>query len=297
MLRGRAFAAWLAYRSNVPEPAQPRAALSEAALTSALLDLGQELPVPVLLEHVDSTNEYAAAMVGPQAARALPEWTIVHAEQQVHGRGRLDRSWESPAGASLLFSIVARPDPAIPMARQGWIPLLAGLAVNAVCRASGADTKLKWPNDVVVAEPGGQPRKLAGILVERAGECAIIGIGINVSMIADELPVPEATSLLLETGTVPDRHRLLAACVAQFRSRWDAWTAAGGDAQSAGLAAEYHSVSATIGARVRASLPGGSAIVGEACGIDIDGRLLVSTGEAGAELVRAVAAADVTHLR
>ena len=110
---------------------------------------------------------------------------MLAAEQQSAGRGRLGRAWVAPPRAALTFSVLLRPA-AVPRARLGWLPLLAGVAVAAAIRAqAGVDAQLKWPNDVLV---GGA--KLAGILAEAAGDAVVVGIGLNVSTGLDELPPP-----------------------------------------------------------------------------------------------------------
>src|SRR5207302_4121878 len=120
------------------------------------------------------------------AADGAPEGIVRVAHFQNGGRGRLDRSWSSPPGAGLTFSVLLRP--AAPTPTWGWLPLLAGVAV---AQAVGAAAKLKWPNDVLL---GDQARKVAGILVQSAAGVAVVGIGLNVTTSLAELPVPTATS-------------------------------------------------------------------------------------------------------
>src|SRR5207253_11473498 len=99
------------------------------------------------------------------------------------------------------FSVLLRP--AREAAQLGWLPLLTGVAVTEALRTTtGVEAVLKWPNDVVVQDRGGV-RKLGGILAERVGGAVVVGVGINVSMRADELPVPAATSLVLEGADDP----------------------------------------------------------------------------------------------
>jgi BirA family transcriptional regulator, biotin operon repressor / biotin---[acetyl-CoA-carboxylase] ligase len=98
-------------------------------------------------------------------ARNLPEGSVVVADEQTAGRGRLDRRWEAPPGSALLASFVL---PARPLAS-----LAAGVAAAVAC---GDQVRLKWPNDLLLAGA-----KLAGILVERRGERCIVGIGINLT--------------------------------------------------------------------------------------------------------------------
>ena len=213
------------------------------------------------------------------------------AEAQTSGRGRLDRSWESPVGAGLLFSVLIRPT-ASP-ATWGWLPLLTGLAVRqAVADVGGLDAGLKWPNDLLARESG---RKLCGILVQSVFEpapAAVIGVGLNISTTRGELPLDTAGSLLTETRAAPDRAVVLLAILDELGTRLAAWSAADGDAETSGLLAEYRARSVTIGTQVRVHLADGF-FDGRAVDIDSAGRLSVATDEG----VRQVSAGDVQHLR
>jgi BirA family transcriptional regulator, biotin operon repressor / biotin---[acetyl-CoA-carboxylase] ligase len=237
-----------------------------------------------------------------------PEGVLLAAEEQTAGRGRIGRTWTSPPYAALTFSLLLHP--AVPAARRGWLPLLAGVAVaTAVTDVTGVPTRLKWPNDVLTgtvqagsAQAGtvqvGEG-KLAGILAEAAGDAVVVGIGLNVSTEPAELPGPgpgalPATSLRMAGATALNREKLLLAILACFERWYRAWRQAGGDPDRSGLRAEYTRLSATIGRSVRAELPGGQALSGLAVGVDSDGRLLVRVSP-GSEVP--VAAADVVHLR
>jgi BirA family transcriptional regulator, biotin operon repressor / biotin---[acetyl-CoA-carboxylase] ligase len=149
-----------------------------------------------------------------------PEGTTVAADLQTHGRGRLGRTWEAPAGQALLFSILLRPAP--PMVLWPELSLVAGEAAAAALRAeAGVSAELSHPNDVLV---GG--RKLAGILPEASGGRVVLGIGVNVNQTADELPdeTPKPpTSLRIETGREWPRASLLAAILFELEGRYDEW--------------------------------------------------------------------------
>ena len=216
------------------------------------------------------------------------EGAVLAADSQSAGRGRLGRSWASPPGTSLSFSVLFRPT-AVPAAARAWVPLLTGVAVAAAVRGEAAvDARLKWPNDVMVR--GG---KLAGILAEQAGDAIVVGIGINVTVGRDDLPVPGATSLALEGAASTDRERLLAAALGQLGRWYLEWKGEAGDADRSGLRPEYLRRCATVGQQVRVSLPGGTAITGEAVDVDRAGRLVVSS--AGGLVP--VSAGDVVHVR
>jgi BirA family biotin operon repressor/biotin-[acetyl-CoA-carboxylase] ligase len=222
------------------------------------------------------------------ARRGLAEGAVLVAETQSAGRGRMGREWVAPPRAALTFSVLLRPA-AVPQARRGWVPLLAGVAVAGALRQdAGVDARLKWPNDVQV-----NGAKLAGILAEQAGDAIVVGAGINVSTRRDELPVSGATSLALEGAAVTDRGRLLAGVLRDLERWYLAWVSRAGDAAESGLAAEYRRLCVTLGRRVMVSLPGGRTMTGEADQIDDLGRLVVGSPEGPVP----VSAGDVVHVR
>ncbi|MEV7564764.1 biotin--[acetyl-CoA-carboxylase] ligase [Streptomyces tanashiensis] len=229
------------------------------------------------------------------AARAdeLPEGAVLVAEEQTSGRGRLDRTWTAPARSGLFLSVLLKPD--VPVHRWGWLPLLTGVAAaTGLAKAAGVDTSLKWPNDVLVSVAG-EERKTGGILAERAGEDGIVvGLGINVTLREEELPVPAAGSLLLADAVSTDRDTLLRAVLRSLEQWYGDWVRADGDPDASGLQAAYAAGCATLGRRVRAELPGERMLEGEAVALDGDGRLVVATEGGGTE---AVGAGDIVHLR
>jgi BirA family biotin operon repressor/biotin-[acetyl-CoA-carboxylase] ligase len=168
---------------------------------------------------------------------------------------------------------------------------MTGLAVTQALRDLGYPAGMKWPNDVLLTRPEGE-RKVCGILVERVetstGPAAVIGIGLNSSMSAEELPLPTATSLAVAGGAEPDRTQVLIGLLTSLTSTYDAWLA---DPES--IAAAYPAASITLGRRVRAELPGGGLLEGTAVRIDEFGRVVV----AGPDGETAVGAGDVVHLR
>jgi BirA family transcriptional regulator, biotin operon repressor / biotin---[acetyl-CoA-carboxylase] ligase len=268
-----------------------RPPLDAQRLATADPDLLPGVTVEVV-EEAGSTN----ALVSERAREGAPEGLVVAAEHQVAGRGRLDRTWETPARSALTFSLLLRPT--APVAAWPWLPLLVGYAVSKALTAAGHDAVVKWPNDVLL----GDGRKVAGILVERVetttGPAAVVGVGINVGMTAEELPVPEATSLAVAAdGDPPDRTDLLVGVLASLLEAYAAWQE-GGEAAAARLAESYSAACATIGSAVRVALPSGEDLTGTATGIDASGRLLVeSPGEDGTGVQTAVSAGDVVHVR
>ncbi|QQC91056.1 biotin--[acetyl-CoA-carboxylase] ligase [Streptomyces alfalfae] len=239
-----------------------------------------------------STNTDLAARAG-----GLPEGAVLVAEEQNAARGRLDRKWSAPARSGLFFSVLLKPAE-VPVERWGWLPLLTGVAVaTGLSRAAGVDTALKWPNDLLVTV-GDEERKAGGILAERAGTAAgggvVIGVGLNVTLGADELPVPTAGSLALAGAASTDRDPLLRAVLRSLEQWYGDWRAAGGDPAAARLQEAYAAGCATLGRRVRAELPGDRSIVGEAVAVDGDGRLVLATEDG---VRRPVGAGDIVHLR
>src|SRR2546421_4404363 len=183
------------------------------------------------IEVVESTGSTNADLLA-RARQGEPEGTVLAAEDQRAGRGRLGRTWITPPRAALTFSLLVRP--AVTPARRGWLPLLTGVAVaEAITTVTGVRATLKWPNDVLAdqlspggGEPGtGHPGvgKLVGILAEAAAGAIVVGIGVNVSTEASELPdrgpgaLPAAS--LLTAGAKPealDRTPLLLASLSAF---------------------------------------------------------------------------------
>ncbi|HVZ75522.1 MAG TPA: biotin--[acetyl-CoA-carboxylase] ligase [Polyangia bacterium] len=211
-------------------------------------------------EECGSTNDLAAA----RAREGAPEGLVIAAEAQTRGRGRLGRSWHSPVGESLYFSILLRPTR--PTSEIPPLTLLAGAAVAGALAGLGFSPKLKWPNDVQL--DGG--RKVAGILTEMSSEGArashvVVGIGLNVN--ATAFP-PElegrATSLrLARGGEILDRGAVLAAVLAAFEPLYERFAAEG--AAIASAAWQEH---AALGARARVG-----ALEGLTLGVDPDGAL------------------------
>ena len=268
---------------------QVRVPLDRAALRRALVRPGGLWRDLEVVESTGSTNADLLA----RALAGEPEGAVLAAEEQRAGRGRMGRTWTSPPRAALTFSLLLKP--AVPPARRGWLPLLTGVAVAAaVTRATGVETGLKWPNDLLAADA-----KLAGILAEAAGDAVVVGIGLNVSTEPAEFPSPRpgalpATSLRAAGATALNREDILLAILEGFERWYRGWQQAGGDPDRSGLRPGYTRLSATIGRTVRAELPGGQALSGPAVGVDSDGRLLVLLSP-GSEV--AVAAGDVVHLR
>ncbi|MCZ4122102.1 biotin--[acetyl-CoA-carboxylase] ligase [Streptomyces sp. H39-S7] len=274
-----------------------RPPLGEAALRRAVIAPDSPWTSLDVVEATGSTNSDLAERARAGAA----EGAVLVAEEQTAGRGRLDRQWSAPPRSGLFFSVLLRPAD-VPVERWGWLPLLAGVATaTALSRAAGVDTALKWPNDLLVTIDG-EERKTGGILAERTGGGTsrtefgggvVIGIGINVSLRTDELPVPAAGSLALAGAKGTDRDPLLRAVLRSLADWYTAWRAAGGDPAASRLQQTYAAGCATLGREVRAELPGGRELAGTAVGVDDDGRLVLATADGE----QAVGAGDVVHIR
>jgi BirA family biotin operon repressor/biotin-[acetyl-CoA-carboxylase] ligase len=239
---------------------------------------------------VDEASSTNAELLADTSA---PDRSALVAEYQSAGRGRFDRRWESPARSGLTFSALFRPAlgrPAVPLLRWGWLPLLAGVALaETVAAVTGLAVSLKWPNDLLA--PDGE-HKLAGILAQTSDDAVVVGIGLNVSTTAEELPVQTATSLALCGAAAVDRTALLVAVLERLDARVAQWTDFGGDAEASGLAAAYREWCSTLHRQVQVNTPNGQ-LVGTAVDVDGAGRLIVDTGDDS----KALSAGDVRHVR
>src|ERR1700733_6124446 len=262
-----------------------RAPLDAAMLRDGLV--GPGLPWRQL-DVVDETGSTNADLIARAESGADIDGSVLLAEYQNAGRGRHGRQWSAPPRAQIALSVGVGGS-AVPRSGWGWLPLATGVAVaDALTAVCGVEAGLKWPNDVLVN--GG---KLAGILAEVAAPTSLIvlGLGLNVTLTADEAPDPVATSLLMLGSSVTDRNTLTRRILRELALRIDAWRTAGG--ADPALVADYQRYSLTLGSRVRAALPGDREVVGIARAVDDTGRLCVDTG--GQTVT--ISAGDITHLR
>ena len=237
-------------------------------------------------DSIDSTNLEAMRQAKAGAAEGL----CVVAREQTNGRGRLDRSWQSPKDAGLYFSIVLRPTLEI----SDWplITLMAALAVcDALLRACSLRADIKWPNDLCVNE-----RKLCGILAEavetEVGQAAIVGIGINLK--ANSLPATVsdlATSVETLTGAQPDSARVLAEMLRAIGERYDLLQSPQGSEHT--IREWCANSSYAFDRRVSVTLTH-ETFAGTTRGLESDGALRVETSSGKIRIVRA---GDVTALR
>lgn len=222
-----------------------------------------------------STQSDLAELVNASVAKS---GEVIAAEFQSNGRGRLDRTFEAPPQSALLFSFYIAPKRAV--SDWGFISFLAALAMREVITDQLAEkVNLKWPNDILIGD-----KKVAGLLAQQIGEGVIVGIGLNVAMSTDELPVPNATSLLLAGSNLLDRNFILSAFLNHFENLFKEWDS-GGD-----FLEKYRQVCSTLGRQVRVEVLGRDSIEGEAVSITAQGVLILKDGTE-------VNVGDVVHLR
>ncbi|MCB5274270.1 Bifunctional ligase/repressor BirA [Arthrobacter sp. SO5] len=283
-------------------PERPPLDLNELSDEGFLSATG--IPQLTVVESTGSTNADLLRGVTEDPS-AYPDLTVLAAEYQSAARGRLDRRWEAPARSSVSVSLVLRPVNAegrpLPTQSYSWLSLLAALALReALLDTAGLPAELKWPNDVLV-----RGKKIAGILAQLgpldAGAVppVVLGTGLNVTLTGAELPVPTATSVLLEHPTTADRTLLLKSYLSRFATLYRSFCNADGD-PTAGMSGgpslhkRVEHLLTTLGKQVRAQLPGDHEIIGHATRLDDYGSLMV-VDAGGHEHV--VTAGDVVHLR
>jgi BirA family biotin operon repressor/biotin-[acetyl-CoA-carboxylase] ligase len=251
-------------------------ALTEAALRSALERIGSD--APVRFDEVTGSTQVTALRFAEAGA---PEWTLVAAGHQTHGRGRLGRTWLDVPGA-LLCSVVLRP----PLHPElgGLLTLLAGSAMTEALRdVIGAEIRCKWPNDLTLADA-----KVGGILAEsvvREGRLAYVCLGVGVNL--GHAPDVDGAAVLAGADAGEVLGAFLEAFARDYRPAERGFAAA--------VVERAKAVSATLGRRVRATtIDGGMLAEGEAVDLGPDGSLVVETAPGTATFVRS---GEVEHLR
>lgn len=235
-----------------------------------------------VVETTGSTN----ADLADRARQGDAEGVALISAEQTAGRGRLDRQWVSPARRSIAMSVLLRPLPEFP--QWGWLSILAGMAVAEALGELSDDpgrVTLKWPNDVLI-----DGRKVCGILSERiehpGGARAVVGMGINLTLTREELPVPTATSLAL-AGLPTDPDRIAAGVLNHFERLYLRWQRQGA------LRADYEARCASVGQQLTVHLDAERRVVGTGRGVDEYGRLQVATARG----IETFAVGDVVHAR
>jgi BirA family biotin operon repressor/biotin-[acetyl-CoA-carboxylase] ligase len=206
------------------------------------------------------------------AGKGAPEGTIVIAEQQTGGKGRLGRSWHSPKGTGIWMSLIIRP--AIPLPKTPQITLLTAVtAAKTIQQEADVPVLIKWPNDIFIGD-----KKVCGILTELNAEAdrvnyLVIGIGINVNSVASDFPaelLPVATSLRIASGKPLKRARLIQTFCRLFEEEYDHYLAHGFDR----VKREWEENSYSIGKWVTVRTLH-STLEGRALGLDAEGVLIV----------------------
>jgi BirA family transcriptional regulator, biotin operon repressor / biotin---[acetyl-CoA-carboxylase] ligase len=260
-----------------------------ALLTSK--KLGETLYV---FHELASTNTFALEQAKTQTHQA----TVVLADKQTAGRGRLDRSWFSPAGVNIHGSLIFFHDSIVQY--QGWVPLMAGVSIaQALEIQTGIRIHLKWPNDLLIAE-----RKVGGVLCEsfsnRQRKCVVIGFGINVNLSQSDFPQnlqESATSLQIHFYGQVDRESLILRIITSLEKGWE-------DHWSKGpqyWLQEYQNRCTTIGQAIQVHFPDGSELQGLAHSIGALGQLRVTPSPSDSNnqsgKMRDVYSGEILHLR
>ena len=237
--------------------------------------LGRDI---LILPEASSTNAVALSSIGQRKSGS-----IILAETQKEGRGRLSRGWASPPGG-IWMSLVLRPN--IPLSRVYRINMAASVSIcRAVCQL-GLEAGIKWPNDILIQE-----QKLCGILTELGAQVdrldyAVVGVGLNANNDTAAFPSQwRSTSLAARLGRSIDRCALIAAILNEMEQALD-------DMESHELYEEWCSRSLTLGKRVRISSAEGE-LIGQVLDLDQDGALILEQGGDR----RRILAGDCIHLR
>ena len=249
----------------------PRAPLDKSLIESGL---SQYWRVSVL-DLTTSTQSELADLVRENSAKS---GDVIAAEFQTAGRGRMDRTFEAPKASALLFSLYITPTR--DRSDWGFITHLAALTLQQVISVDLlSQVSLKWPNDILIGDA-----KVAGLLAQAAGEGIILGIGINVSMTEDELPVASATSLTIAGSSNLNRNLILSNFLMLFESNFKKWD------EGQDFIESYSRICSTIGQNVRVEVAGRESRTGKALTINQTGALILEDGFE-------VNVGDVVHLR
>ena len=203
---------------------------------------------------------------------------VLVANFQSKGRGRLDRTFSAPPGSALLFSLYVEPK----RERESWgiLTLIAGISIcDLLNTLLDKPVTLKWPNDLLIGE-----KKVSGLIAQATPKGVVIGVGINVAMSQEQLPISTATSLLLEGSAHLDRNEICARALLALEENLKRFDA-GED-----FVELYTQLSSTVGKQVRVELPGGRVIESMAQGVDPTGALILADGSH-------ISVGDVIHLR
>jgi len=219
-------------------------------------------------DELDSTNELAKK----HAASGKPEGTVVVAEKQLQGKGRLGRVWDSPKGQGIWMSVIIRP-PILPIyAPQITFVLAVGMA-RAIHKALGLKAEIKWPNDILINR-----KKVAGILTELSAEIEkveyiVFGIGVNANQKIEEFPEEfrnKAVSLSMSLGRDVSRVEVLRAMLEELEKTYNEYLERGFDY----ILKEWKANSITLGKDVQIIMDQ-EKLEGKAIDLDSSGCLII----------------------
>lgn len=226
---------------------------------------------------VDVTGSTQDDLVERAEQNHVRHGDVLVANYQSAGRGRRDREFVAPPSSALLFSFFLQPA----RTNWNWLPLLVGQSVARALSETGISVKLKWPNDIMISD-----KKVGGIIATRVGSGVVIGVGVNVAMTQDELPVAHATSLLLENFHQLDRTIILQSLLNELERNLERWNGY----QDEELRRDYSARCLTLGKEVEIIHPDGSTRRGIARSIALTGELVLESGEE-------ISVGDISHLR
>jgi len=226
--------------------------------------IGHEI---IHFDSIDSTNNYAKNIAIHNA-----EGTVVTAEQQISGKGRLGRSWVSPPKKGIYFSIILKPN--LEPSKAAKLTLIGAAAVHLALKDMNMDSKIKWPNDIII-----DGKKVCGILTEMSCELnainyIVIGIGINANLDADDFSDDfknKATSLKIILGQNIQRSKLLALVLNHFEKLYDSFKEDLDIKETIEICRKH---SALMGKEIQV-IKDGSIKLGRAIGLSDEGELLV----------------------
>lgn len=249
----------------------PRAPLDKSVIASTISHYWRVS----VLDLTTSTQSELAEMVRENSAKS---GDVLAAEFQTAGRGRMDRTFEAPRGSALLFSLYL--EPKRDRADWGFISHLAALSMQQVISKDlPAQVLLKWPNDILIKE-----KKVAGLLAQTTSGGIILGIGINVAMAQEELPVEGATSLAIAGSNNLNRNLILSNFLSRFERDFKMWD------EGENFIESYSKSCSTLGQNVRVEVVGRENRTGSAVAINQSGALILEDGFE-------VNVGDVIHLR
>lgn len=210
------------------------------------------------------------------ASKGAPEGTLVIAEQQTGGKGRLGRPWHSPSGTGIWMSLIVRP--AIPLPKTPQMTLLTAVVLaKTIWEETGVEPKIKWPNDIFIGD-----KKVSGVLTELNAESdrvnyLVIGIGLNANMTREDFPeelASIATSLRIESGKKLKRARFIQRFCENFEREYDDYLREGFER----VKSEWEQNSYTIGKWITVSTIQQS-LEGKAIGLDAEGVLILEDAQ------------------